>query len=489
MDSALIYNPEFGTEDSVDEQIIFAYGQSRESQLTQLGVAQGVVELARTFDGHPVSWLKTATHLVIVRQLEATSQKNWRHGYWFACNLRIDENVALPHPESLGQIVVEAYRRWALHNGPLATADREKLQRWWHAFCENWTGVNDTGAAGVYPYIRVQPGLLSPSAVQAIAEVKREMGAQEVLVTTYDSADFIWSGSKLSHDAKLALQLWLAECAIAEDTAYAEESGYVYHLRRGFSETRPKELPLEPPPSEQAQPPAETSWFSMPTLSLPTMPSLSLPALSGLPALPAIPSLLSSFSTELPPTVEYPETGFVPAAPLYVDGRKVHLAIYRRKMYVYTLLYESPPKLDASAQRSLNEFAEQLEGFEFAAAPPSSFDYLVIDHAQKTVHSNLPPDRGLHDNIGSTLRDAAQRPRQKEQISRTTHNWWAYYLRLDEETEAVFCNRWSPLDTKSLFGPLHNDSERWLATYMPNLKRPQVQPQEPQLSKPQDDSV
>lgn len=465
MDSALIYNPAFGTEEDIEEQVIFSYGQSNGSELTQLGVAQGVVELANTFDGNPVSWLKTATHLVIVRQLEPTNPENWRHGYWFTCMLKIDPEI-VTQPDSFAQIVNEAYRRWSLHNGPLASADREKLSKWWFAFCENWNGVNESGAAGVYEYLRIKPGLLSPSAVVGINEVLEETGASDLLVTTFNDAAYIWPGSdSLPYDFKLALQLWLAECAIAVDSAYSESSGYVYHLRKDFCVKEAPQVPAE-------EPQESSSWF---TLSVPTlsMPSISLPSLTSLPSLPAF--SLPRFSSPTPEAVDdYPETGFVPASKVYVSGKLARLMIFRRKMYTYTLIFDKDAKPAPIVQRSLEVLAEQLEAFNFAAAPPASFDYLVVDHSRKAVHSTLVThDHALQEMVASLLREVASRPFATEQIARTAHNWWTYWLRLDKSTEAVFCNRWSPLDTKSLFGPLNSDSQKWINTYMPHL-RPEV---------------
>lgn len=462
MDSALIYNPAFSTEENIEDQIIFSYGQSDGSELTQLGVAQGVVELANTFDGNPVSWLKTATHLVIVRQLEPTNPENWRHGYWFTCMLRIDDEITT-QPDSFAQIVNETYRRWSLHNGPLDTADREMLGKWWFAFCENWNGVNESGAAGVYEYLRIKPGLLSPSSVIGTNQVLQETGAIDLLVTTFDDAAYIWSGSEnLPYDSKLALQLWLTECAIAEDSAYGDASGYVYHLRKKFSV---KEI-IQAPVEEHEE---SSSWFnmSMPTLS---MPSISLPSLTSLPSMPSF--SLPTFSTPAPePTEDYPETGFVPASKVYISNKQVSLVVYRRKMYTYTLIFDGEPKAAPIMQRSLDDFAAQLEAFNFAAAPPASFDYLVVDHSRKVVHSTLvAQDHALQEMVAALLREAASRPFATEQIARTAHNWWTYWLRLDKSTEVVFCNRWSPLDTKSLFGPLNSDSQKWINTYMPHLR-------------------
>ena len=122
MDTAFIYNPEFGDEDSIDEQLVFTYGEEDKNTLLKLlGVSQGVVELAYTFDGHPVSWLNTGTNLVLVRQVEPKrGSDNWRNGFWISCSLGSDTTT--PAPESLARLLTSAYRQWYLHNGSIEQA-------------------------------------------------------------------------------------------------------------------------------------------------------------------------------------------------------------------------------------------------------------------------------------------------------------------------------------------------------------------------------
>lgn len=259
-----IYNPDLNPDgEQVEDEIVFYYSygdedSSIDDQLRHIGLTQGVVEFSRGFsEGSTVSNLETYKSRIVVKEVEFD---NW----WvvacinFAFTKDDGDSVEyssrdLPGPDILCMEIVNAYRRWRLHHGSfsdyLNSHGREKLvellQGWWNSWCRNWcVSWHGLGSTLLFDGIRTAKGDISPQTLEAAKSViDREEGVLDMIVSRHDQKvvennGCVFAGKNvLSSESIVDILNWVQDCEFCEDdTAYLDESGFVYHLQRPYQQ-------------------------------------------------------------------------------------------------------------------------------------------------------------------------------------------------------------------------------------------------------------
>jgi len=155
--------------------------------------------------------------------------------------------------------LVNAYRRWRLHNGTFESyyqqfgreALIEFVQPWWSSWAQYWSvHIHGAGYCDLYTDIRTAKGSLSAETIDAIkatvlptGDGAKETGLIDLLVSRYDEAvvencGSIWNGTgKIDYESISDITNWVLDCEKCEDeTSYTEPSGFIYHLDK--SETK-----------------------------------------------------------------------------------------------------------------------------------------------------------------------------------------------------------------------------------------------------------
>lgn len=258
-----IYNPDLNADDEhIQDEIVFYYSSSSsqedwsiDNQLRHIGLTQGVVEFSRGFsEGESVSSMETATSRIVAKELESD---NW---WVVACinfakfqNEDRDDEFN-PKDTSAAEIlsaeIVSAYKRWRLHHGTftdyLNSYSRQGLidglKDWWTSWCRNWTvSLHGKGSGLLFDGILTAKGSLKPETVEAAkAVIDKEEGVLDMLISRHDGVSngqientgCVFAGKNLlSCESITDLLDWVDDCELCEDdTAYLEESGFVYHL-------------------------------------------------------------------------------------------------------------------------------------------------------------------------------------------------------------------------------------------------------------------
>ncbi|KIW05274.1 uncharacterized protein PV09_03806 [Verruconis gallopava] len=178
-----IYNPELGrTDETFRDQVVYWFSRSvkerrkdgaralqddENEKLRQIGLAQGMVDFAKSFaNGQPVDSIDTEKSRIVVHELEA----NW----WILASIDLTKVPTNAQPASsdskgkehetasskyeyssrevapaqlLHQQIVDGHRTFLLHNGSSLSALHNKLsrqkfcgllERFWNRFCHNW---------------------------------------------------------------------------------------------------------------------------------------------------------------------------------------------------------------------------------------------------------------------------------------------------------------------------------------------------------------
>lgn len=385
-DYVCVYNPDLGDESCVEKQLVYTDGAlSTDEFLKVIGVAQGLAELAHSFDhAAPARWFDKgapgALKRVFVVPLPALQPKrDWRQGYWLCCQESVTAK-SLP-PQAVYALVEQAHAQYALLH---ANTDR--------AFAGFDLGACATpcAVAAVAPHaLPLAPGTLSPSAERQLAAIAAGVGLVDVLITLGDGACVFAGTGALSIDARVQLARWLAR----------------------------------PPP-----PPPPSAWD---TLRAPPVPSLR-----NMASLSSLRSMLFRKLDDAPDPSPDASVG----VHVFLDGRKLRAVVTTRGLYIYAALVES----DASdpAPATFDALAEAVEGFSFAFAPPVAFDYVVHNPSRRLVVSTLPavlPPRLL----AALTSDFAG----TQQVVRTAKHW-ILYSKLSTEAYALVlkqCEERAPL--------------------------------------------
>lgn len=253
-----IYNPDLDpSEENVADQILFYYERNNQdpsvdSKLRNIGLIQGVVELARGFaEGQPLNYLETNKYLIVVSQLEKTQN------YWIAASVELADESAdidqdhISPPEILKSDLMSAYYRWTLHFGPigdyLALHARDKLVEelapWWKAFCQSWVcNLNGSGARNFfYDNILMGKGHLNQPTVDAIESViARDPDLLDMVIITQGAENIehdgcVYRGLGYLHTSTLSsLVDWAQDCCRCgrnKSAAFLEASGFVNHFK------------------------------------------------------------------------------------------------------------------------------------------------------------------------------------------------------------------------------------------------------------------
>lgn len=267
-----IYNPDLDpSEENVADQILFYYGRDEQdadmdSKLRNIGLIQGVVELARGFaDGEPLNYLETTKYLIVVSQLEKTQN------YWIAASVEIMDEIGavdqdhISPPEILKSDLISAYNRWRLHFGPideyLSLNTRvglvQELDPWWKAFCQSWIcTLNGAGARNYfYDYILTGKGHLNQPTVDAIESViARDPDLLDMMIITQGAENIEHDGcvyqglGSLDTNTLSSLVDWAQECCRCgrnTSAAFLEASGFVNHFKE--TDTALSQVPPDEP--------------------------------------------------------------------------------------------------------------------------------------------------------------------------------------------------------------------------------------------------
>lgn len=443
--SACIYNPSWGDEENVEEQLVFTYGSEEVPFFIRaIGVAQGVAEFSYSFDQHPVSYIRTMQSLILVQRLEFPQNADWRDGFWLTCTMPSPESS----PESLGYIIRDAYRQWRLHHGTLVKNSDTKegkamIRAWWTAFCTHWPAWHDLGAAAALPYIRVAPGRLNPAAVRESEVVRKDLGAKDLMVLTTGDASAIWPGNTLPLDFRVDMQYWFFECLASEsDDSFGESLGFVRHLN-GDTENQ----------KSQSWVP-DLGWYdSLPTLSFTS---------SWMPAL--------VYDAEDQIKKE-PEARFLgdTQKPFYDEMLNIsYILSYRKNDRIFVLFYDNPPSIGSQTKYQVERLEIALGGANFAPSPLPRFSYILIDHHEHTLSSTFgspvsEEDFGLHEALNALL--IAPPENEVNRIMRRGSQW-LYWKRINASTSVVFGKKRMEKDAPSLLGALHRETADWLENFV-----------------------
>lgn len=443
--TACIYNPSWGNEEQIDEQLVFTYGCEEISHFVRaIGIAQGVAEFAYSFDKHPVTYLETKSSLILVQRLEAPSNADWREGFWLTCTIPSPKCS----PESMRSVVRDAYRQWRFHHGSLDSMTKSEegkaiIRTWWTAFCTHWPQWHDLGAAAALPYIRLEPGRVNPIALQEADRIREEMGAKDLMVVTTSDAAAIWPGSISPLSLRVDTQYWLFECALTgQDASYSESLGFVRHLKGEFENRK----------SESWVP--DLGWYeNLPTVSFNSswMPSLTFH---------------SDKQTEKPPTATFLGN---PEKPFYDEMMNVnYILLYRKDDHIFVLFYDEPFKINKHVGRQCDRLESILGGANFAPSPVPRFSYIFIDHSDCTITSTFDPplseeDCALHEILVPVLISSP-----KEEVNRVMRRGrqWLYWKRISPETSVVFGKKRMEKDAPTLLGALHRETAEWLENHV-----------------------
>lgn len=469
-----IYNPDLNADgEHVEDEVVFYYSygdedSSVDAQLRHIGLTQGVVEFSRGFsEGATVSNLETYKSRIVVKEVEC---ENW----WivasinFASTKNDDDSVGyssrdLPGPDILCMEIVNAYRRWRLHHGSLGdylnSHGRESLvellRGWWDSWCRNWcVSWHGPGAALLFDGIRTAKGDISSQTLEACKSVvDREDGLLDMLVTRHDQRGVenngcVFAGKNvLSSESIVDILNWVHDCESCEDdTAYLDESGFVYHLQRPYQQYLSRKSASRQKQNTMGEMASQISTATVDSLNN-LMGMVNMNSVAGLWGNSLSNSMsgttVSSNNTSASTNTQTEDRATISEdiaearymiglcgnvletdestmengndeSPSRITKNTVHaslsgsqnletfsVVIYRRRPFVFTLIYEHGFKqLDNSSNyitlhRRLASLAEpiatDLDGCSISQAPaPKKFYYIVIDPTKFSVQTSLP---------------------------------------------------------------------------------------------------
>lgn len=451
---ACVYNPELGDESCIEKQIVWTDNQlSLDEYLSVIGIAQGVAELAYSFDGKaPAKWLDKGTHpqkrVYIVPlssdnienvELNADgdvesshksfSQNNWRSGYWF-CAQEVITQSSWP-PLAVYNSVIAAFRQYNLMHNLATPSDFAKLDLNSHFYLNSTTAICPNS-------LRMAPGMLSPSTKSEIIRLTESNAVVDILITLKNGA-CVYSGlsnnTEINTTTKIAIQNWLADLH-----------------RKSNSNTSSND---------------KWNWDAL-KAAIPSMPVMTRP----IPTIKQMASIasLSSYiwGTESPTTetnnkpeqeesevqkpLEEPTNSSMEVREtIFVGGKKYTIVVYHKNLYTYAIICNETSKPDL--YHLFESLAESIEGFCFAFAPPVGFQFLVNDSVTAQCTSTLSDT--LHPSILTSLCSGFE---GNEQIIRT-HKHWLICKRLSTSKYAVVVKKCD--ESTALLG-VHTEVLEWL---------------------------
>lgn len=382
-DYVCVYNPELGDESCVEKQLVYTSGPlSTDEFLRAIGVAQGLAELAYSFDEEePAHWFdKTCGDKVqrvyIVPLNNESAGPDWRKGYWGCCQETL--NLQLIPPEIVFEGIKQVYYQFKLFCS---------MENSFHEFKLDSLPVPDSTIAAAPNSLRMAPGALSPAAADDIRKIAEDAQLFDVLVTLSENSACVFPGTKKGADLGTLIQIqrWLASESAAKHFTNIND----IHLSS-----------------------SEPSLASNP---------LIMNSLRG------VTSLLFG---KLNDTATEPVNSELRTHPrIFIDGKSYMLSVYMRNLFTYTAIV--PENVNLPSPALFESFAEAVEGFSFAFSPPVGFQYLLHNTNTREVVSTLPaqlPSQILPSIIGPFTGD--------QQIARTAQ-YWVLYRKVSEDVYAL----------------------------------------------------
>ncbi|KAA8917140.1 hypothetical protein TRICI_000707 [Trichomonascus ciferrii] len=576
-----IYNPDLNPDgEHVEDEVVFYYPQGEEDssiddQLRHIGLTQGVVEFSRGFsEGATVSNLETYKSRIVVKEVECD---NW----WVVASInfastKTDGDLVeyssrdLPGPDILCMEIVNAYRRWRLHHGSFGDYLNlhgrgelvKLLQSWWNSWCRNWcVSWHGPGSALLFDGIRTAKGDISSQTLEAAKSViDREDCLLDMIISRHDQKTVenngcVFAGKNvLSSESIVDVLNWVQDCESCEDdTAYLDETGFVYHLQRPYQQYLTRRSASKQRQNTMGEMASQIStatvdsinnlmgminmnsvsglWGSSPSNSTAgtatrSSSSNSASVASTQPDDSATISediaearyMVGLYGNVLETDDSTMENGNSESSPritknvvyLSLSGSQniepFNVVIYRRRPFVFTLIYEHGFKqLDNASNyitlhRRLASLVEPVatdldECSSNQTEVPKKFYYIVMDPNKFSMQTSLPHifklpqlselekedpadaeniilDRleliHVHQSIAHISAESGG-AKEHEKFMRTSKNWWIYWARLnDDEREVILAHKWSKPgkpSPESLLSVLGRDAKVWLDTY------------------------
>lgn len=439
LDYLCIYSPDLGSDDNINEQLLFVYNFEQvdnDVNLRRIGLAQGVVVFGKDFsENETVSTLETTQSRIVIEEIE--------ENIWVvlcAKFAKVPDNDGFEFnsrevstSEILSRELVRAYRRWRMHygtiNGFLQNSGRDELvsnlSKWWTAWCEYWSvELSDEGVVGLWDAIRYSKGELSESNKTIVKNtLEKQSDVVDMVITRFDelpeNRGCIWAGNKFTSESIDDLVRWVLDCEECEDEAFTDTTGFIYNYK-----IAQEDVEEEPESNEWAQ-----SMNATMDHLIKGMKSMS--HLSNFSNFSNFSSVWNNNSPvpEQPQNEDLAESKFLVGlrntedingetenittkqvrlqTEITKEYKQYNLVIYRRRPFTFTLIYEKDDKIlnNVSHYNSLHlrlaSLVEplSLDLFEQNAQLNTKFYYIVHDSNKHHIRSSLPCIPTLPQNI------------------------------------------------------------------------------------------